>query len=399
LPSLVARKGQEKGNVARGTDTRLGREVAIKVLPAAFAADPDRMERFQREARVLASLNHPNIAAIYGIEDRALVMELVEGRDLRGPLPVATALHYAGQIAGALAFAHEKGHRASRSEARQYHAAPNTNVSASRDGERAVFVSTRSGGQHIWMKDLRSGAETQLTAGDAAKSFPSISADGNQVAYATREGEKWSVDAVSLDARGRSGAEQRLCEGCRVPTSWSLDAKRLLYVVFPQANIGLLDFAAGFRGDVVRYPKHDLWQDEFSPDGRWVAFMASAGRPAWFVVPRFAVRDRNPCLGRRRMAQCIRRHDIDEAGRSDGNLLYFISERDGFRCLWAQRLDVRAKRPSGAPVAVQHFHSSRLSLMDVDYSALEISITRHRVVFSAGEVTGNIWAAEILDAK
>src|ERR1039458_7325825 len=97
------------GAVYRATDTKLGREVAIKVLPAAFAGDPDRMARFQREARVLASLNHPNIAAIYGVEDRALVMELVEGKDLRGPLPVATALHYAGQIAGALAFAHEKG--------------------------------------------------------------------------------------------------------------------------------------------------------------------------------------------------------------------------------------------------------------------------------------------------
>ena len=97
------------GAVYRATDTKLGREVAIKVLPAAFAGDPDRMARFQREARVLASLNHPNIAAIYGVEDRALIMELVEGKDLRGPLPVATALHYAGQIAGALAFAHEKG--------------------------------------------------------------------------------------------------------------------------------------------------------------------------------------------------------------------------------------------------------------------------------------------------
>jgi hypothetical protein len=137
-------------------------------------------------------------------------------------------------------------------------AAPDTHVSASRDGERAVFVSTRSGGQHVWMKDLRSGAETQLTAGDAAKSFPIISADGNQVAYATREGEKWSVDAVSLDTRGRNGAERRLCEGCGVPTSWSLDAKRLLYVVFPQAHIGLLDFAAGFRGDVVSHPKQPL---------------------------------------------------------------------------------------------------------------------------------------------
>jgi serine/threonine protein kinase/Tol biopolymer transport system component len=97
------------GDVYRASDTKLGREVAIKVLPAAFAGDPDRMARFQREAKVLASLNHPNIAAIYGVEDRALIMELVEGHDLRGPLPLSTALNYAAQIAGALDAAHEKG--------------------------------------------------------------------------------------------------------------------------------------------------------------------------------------------------------------------------------------------------------------------------------------------------
>jgi serine/threonine protein kinase len=83
---IVARLGEGgMGAVYRATDTKLGREVAIKVLPAAFAGDSDRMARFQREAKVLASLNHPNIAAIYGMEDRALVMELVEGQDLRGP--------------------------------------------------------------------------------------------------------------------------------------------------------------------------------------------------------------------------------------------------------------------------------------------------------------------------
>lgn len=83
--------------------------MAIKVLTAAFANDPDRMARFQREAQVLASLNHPNIAAIYGIEERAIVMELVEGETLKGPLPLDTALNYAGQIADALEAAHEKG--------------------------------------------------------------------------------------------------------------------------------------------------------------------------------------------------------------------------------------------------------------------------------------------------
>src|SRR5258707_3718667 len=82
------------GEVWRATDTKLGREVAIKILPDAFAADPDRVARFTLEAQVLASLNHPNIAAIYGVEDRALVMELVEGETLAGPVPLEKALDY-----------------------------------------------------------------------------------------------------------------------------------------------------------------------------------------------------------------------------------------------------------------------------------------------------------------
>src|SRR3984957_13013007 len=97
------------GAVYRAMDTKLGREVAIKVLPRSFAEDADRVARFSREAKVLASLNHPNIAQIYGIEERALVMELVDGENLKGPLPVETALKYAKQIADALEAAHEKG--------------------------------------------------------------------------------------------------------------------------------------------------------------------------------------------------------------------------------------------------------------------------------------------------
>jgi len=106
------------GEVYRATDTKLGREVALKVVPEAFARDADRMARFQREAQVLASLNHPNIAAIYGLEDsrgvRALVMELVEGPTLAerlksGAVPLDDALPIAKQIAEALEYAHEKG--------------------------------------------------------------------------------------------------------------------------------------------------------------------------------------------------------------------------------------------------------------------------------------------------
>ena len=97
------------GAVYRATDTKLNRDVAIKVLPPAFAEDAARMARFEREAQVLASLYHPNIAAIYGIEHGAIVMELVEGEDLKGPVPVETAIAYARQIAIALEAAHEKG--------------------------------------------------------------------------------------------------------------------------------------------------------------------------------------------------------------------------------------------------------------------------------------------------
>jgi len=106
------------GEVYRATDTNLKRPVAIKVLPASVAADAERLARFQREAEVLASLNHPNIAAIYGLERSgpatALVMELVEGPTLadritRGAIPLDEALPVAKQIAEALEAAHEQG--------------------------------------------------------------------------------------------------------------------------------------------------------------------------------------------------------------------------------------------------------------------------------------------------
>src|SRR5262245_47260137 len=106
------------GEVWSATDTNLGRQVAIKILPDAFAHDPERLARFEREAKTLASLNHPNIAQIYGLEKtgtvRALVMELVEGPTIadrieQGSIPIGEAIPIAKQIAEALEAAHEQG--------------------------------------------------------------------------------------------------------------------------------------------------------------------------------------------------------------------------------------------------------------------------------------------------
>ena len=105
------------GRVLRARDLELGREVALKVLPSEVADQPERLARFRREAKILASLNHPNIAAIHGLVDAdgvlALSLELVPGEDLaqrlaRGPVPVEDALKLAGQIAVGLEYAHEK---------------------------------------------------------------------------------------------------------------------------------------------------------------------------------------------------------------------------------------------------------------------------------------------------
>ena len=116
VTALIGEGGM--GQVYQATDTKLNRQVALKILPEACADDPDRLARFQREAQVLASLNHPNIAAIYGLEEagdtRALVLELVEGPTLadrikRGPIPLGEALPIPKQIAEALEAAHEAG--------------------------------------------------------------------------------------------------------------------------------------------------------------------------------------------------------------------------------------------------------------------------------------------------
>src|SRR5262245_2046602 len=106
------------GEVYRARDTRLDRQVALKILPESFAQDADRRARFEREAKTLASLTHPNIASIHGVEDRdglrALVMEFVEGPTLadriaQGPIPLDDALAIAKQVADALEAAHEQG--------------------------------------------------------------------------------------------------------------------------------------------------------------------------------------------------------------------------------------------------------------------------------------------------
>ena len=186
------------GEVFRASDPRLGREVAIKVLPASFANDPDRLARFEREARALAALNHPNIAQVYGFEEfttnggstRALVMELLEGESLRdrlvsaGPtgMPVRKAVDAAGQIARGLSAAHERGiiHRDLKPE----------NVFILRDGQVKILDFGLA----------RAGADTTSAAADTATRLSAATDPGTvmgTVGYMAPE----QVRGADVDAR------------------------------------------------------------------------------------------------------------------------------------------------------------------------------------------------------
>ena len=144
------------GVVLRAIDTKLNREVAIKVIPDAFAQNRDRLARFTREAQVLASLNHPNIAAIYGVEERALIMELVEGPTLaerieQGPMQLEEVLPLVRQIAEALEYAHDRG-------------------VVHRDLKPANIKITREGGAKVLDFGLAKALTLEPIPGDAAAS-------------------------------------------------------------------------------------------------------------------------------------------------------------------------------------------------------------------------------------
>jgi hypothetical protein len=155
----------------------------------------------------------------------------------------------------------------------------------------------------------------------------------------------------------------------------------------------VLDTRTGAKNVIVQHQQNSLWQGQISPDGRWITFLAAEPdqdkcvfvapfRPEvpesqWIPITGFTGKNDKPRWS------------------PDGNLLYFTSDRDGWRCIWAQRLNAATKRPAGEPFAVFHAHSARRSLGMVGIGTLEISLAAGRMVFVMGEASGNIWTAKL----
>jgi Tol biopolymer transport system component len=137
-----------------------------------------------------------------------------------------------------------------------------------------------------------------------------------------------------------------------------------------------------------------LFQSKFSPDGQWLAFGAGIETSAGPDSRLYLVNLRNGSPAPEASWIPVG----DEHGWSDkprwspdGNTIYYISHRDGFRCVWAQRLQPATKQPVGDPVAIYHFHNRRLSPMNVGLGLLEMDVARDKIVLNLGELTGNVW--------
>jgi eukaryotic-like serine/threonine-protein kinase len=272
----------------------------------------------------------------------------------------------------------------------------------SRDGRQLSYVAARPGGWDVRLRHLDEEAETTIASGTSPLLQTRMSPDGSHVVYWERDENGRAVYVANTSG----GATQKLCNDCGPPTD-----------ITPGGNLVLLDSAGPPEAILLANvsskkitpvivppssPESFLYSARFSPDLKWIAFHAAIGSSTTrriFIVPYRGERpaatsdgitekDWIPVTDGTAM-------DRDPYWSPGGNALYFVSERDGFRCIWMQRVDPATRQPLGLPSGVSHFHTARLSLSTVDprSSAVSLSLTPTRMFFSLGELTGNIWLA------
>ncbi len=270
----------------------------------------------------------------------------------------------------------------------------------SADGKKVVFASNRTGNLHVWIKDLESGAETALTSTPANELPWLLSADGSHLVYCNFDPTATRPEGCFIGSTD-GGAARKFCEDCPASSilDWFDNGRRILYKkgLTADTQFVLRDISSGRETLVLQHPKYNLTAARFSADGRWMSFqkvIEPATRRQILITP---IRD-GVAADESEWVPITDGLGLDRNAvwSPDGNMLYFLSERDGFRCFWAQRLDRATKRPVGPAFAVYHFHQARRSLMpSQEVARIGFSVTRDKIIFSMAETNGNIWLASL----
>jgi serine/threonine protein kinase len=262
--------------------------------------------------------------------------------------------------------------------------------SLSADGRFLVYLSIRLGSRSVRARDWTSAKTTTLVSSQSGFFNPRISGDGATVAYSDSSGNIFSVPRAG-------GAVETICTACGTTMAFSADGRRISYEPAQSEDLTYYDLDRKARVTVAQRPEGSILTDgRFSPDGKWMAFHARTKTTTAqvFVVPIDGVLPvpRENWIAITDGAS----EDMEPAWSPNGELLYFLSDRDGFRCIWARRLNPANKQPAGDAFAVRHFHRARRSLKRLTGTTglIGLSVAPGRMVFSFGELTGNIWLEE-----
>ncbi len=269
--------------------------------------------------------------------------------------------------------------------------------SISADGSKLAYLSNRRGPYSPWVRDLKSGGETPVVSGKQEQMWPRISPDGSKVAYTeTRLGGRY--EQFSAPATG--GSEEVICSDCGpVISDWTKDSKALL-IDFRSAQglqaISLLKLESHDRVRILQHPRYNVMQAHFSPDERAIVFITrlDSGHSQIMLAP-YAGASQSPDTSWTALTDGSS-WDTAPQWSPNGKIIYFTSSRDGFRCLWALRVDA-SRKPSGAPFPVYHFHDARRSPSLVPFNGMDLSVGTDVVYLSLGQVSGDIWMANISD--
>jgi Tol biopolymer transport system component len=256
----------------------------------------------------------------------------------------------------------------------------NAVISLSQDGNKLAYSSTLYGHEHIVVKDLLNSRELQVTNGTGHHIRPVLNASGSRIAFFRRLSGTRSIGVVELS----SGATQTVCDNCGELRDWSPDETRFLSV---RGN-SLLEIDARTRSmrTIVEDKSYSFQEAAYSPDAKWIAAVIGVSGKRMLqgiVLPSHGERsDWIPITEEL--------YNLALHWSSDGKLLYFLSRRDDFRCLWAQRLHPLTKRPLGAVFPIEHFHSPQHRIINHGW----VSVAGGWFAVSASRYTSNLFALE-----